>query len=53
VGSTINPFSTNTITEKEMRDALGAVPGGNLYIMRNVNDMIGSHFPKYKPHPTN
>jgi hypothetical protein len=52
-GSVVNPFSTNTITQKEMHDALGALPGGNLYIMRNVNDMIGSHFPKYKPHPTN
>jgi hypothetical protein len=51
-GSVVNPFSTNTITQKEMHDALGAIPGGNLYIMRNVNDMIGSHFPKYKPRPT-
>jgi hypothetical protein len=51
-GSVVNPFSTNTITQKEMHDALGAIPGGNLYIMRNVNDMIGSHFPKFKPRPT-
>jgi len=50
-GSTLNPFSTNTITQKEMRDALGAIPGGNLYIMRNVNDMISSQFPKFKPRP--
>jgi hypothetical protein len=52
-GSVVNPFSTNTITQKEMHDALGAIPGGNLYVMRNVNDMIGSHFPKFKPRPTN
>jgi len=46
----LNPMSTNTITQKDMRDALYAIPGGNLYGMRNLNDMISSQFPKYKPH---
>lgn len=46
---TVNPLSTNTITQKDMRDALYAIPGGNLYGMRNLNDMISSQFPKHKP----
>ncbi|AOK51698.1 hypothetical protein WT74_02530 [Burkholderia stagnalis] len=49
-GSYLNPLSTNTVTQKDMRDALYALPGGNLYGMRNLNDMISSNFPKYRLH---
>jgi hypothetical protein len=52
-GTVMNPFSTNTITQKDMRDALYAIPGGNMFGMRNVNDMISSNFPKFKPRPQN
>lgn len=49
VGTAVNPFSTNTVTQKDMRDALYSIPGGNLFGMRNVNDMVSSNFPKFKP----
>jgi hypothetical protein len=52
-GTVLNPFSTNTITQKDMRDALYSIPGGNMFGMRNVNDMISSNFPKFKPRPAN
>lgn len=48
-GTYLNPLSTNVVTQKDMRDALYSIPGGNLFGMRNVNDMISSNFPKYKP----
>ncbi|WP_396328905.1 hypothetical protein [Burkholderia anthina] len=47
----LNPFSSAVTTQKDMRDALYALPGGNLYGMRNLNDIISSNFPKYKPRP--
>ncbi|WP_325095357.1 hypothetical protein [Burkholderia contaminans] len=50
-GHYLNPLSTNTVTQKDMRDALYALPGGNLYGMRNLNDIISSNFPKYRASP--
>ncbi|MDN7877763.1 hypothetical protein [Burkholderia aenigmatica] len=50
-GASLNPLSTNTVTQKDMRDALYALPGGNLYGMRNLNDIISSNFPKYRASP--
>lgn len=48
-GSSVNPFSTNTITQKNMQDALYAIPGGNLFGMRNLNNYVSSSFPKFAP----
>jgi hypothetical protein len=51
VAGNLNPFASGVTTQKDMRDALYALPGGNLYGMRNLNDIISSNFPKFKPHP--
>jgi hypothetical protein len=50
VAGHLNPFASGVTTQKDMRDALYALPGGNLYGMRNLNDIISSNFPKFKPH---
>lgn len=44
-----NPFASTTTTQKEARDLFGALPGSNLWLMRNLNDSISSSFPKNEP----
>lgn len=41
-----NPLSSNITTKQDVRDLLGAVPGGNTWLMRNINDYVSSGFPK-------
>lgn len=49
VGSAVNPFSDSTVTKKEASDAFSALPGGNWFLMRNINDAVSSQFPKKEP----
>lgn len=42
----MNPFATNITTKEDMRDALGLLPGGNTWGMRNLNDYVSGSFPK-------
>lgn len=45
----INPLSSSVNTKQEIRDAMAAFPGGNLYGVRNLQDAISSQFPKKEP----
>jgi hypothetical protein len=47
----LNPFADTTTTQKEAKDLFSVLPGGNWYLMRNLNDAISSTFPKSEPKP--
>lgn len=42
----VNPFTNQITTRQDMKDLLGVLPGGNTYLMRNLNDYLSSQFPK-------
>lgn len=46
VSGAVNPFTPNIVTKNDMRDLMSVVPGGNTWLMRNINDAVSSTFPK-------
>jgi hypothetical protein len=49
LGQKLNPFSNTVTTDKEMRGVFGALPGGNLWGVRNVADWFAQGLPKHDP----
>jgi hypothetical protein len=49
IGNAVNPFAETTTTRQEARDLFSAMPGGNWFLMRNINDAISASFPKNEP----
>jgi hypothetical protein len=42
----LNPLSSNITTQQDMKALLGTLPGGNTWVMRNINDYVSSQYPK-------
>jgi hypothetical protein len=42
-------FNGQTATKREVSDSLSVFPGGNLTLMRNMNDFLSGHFPTQEP----
>lgn len=45
----LSPMSNTVTTKQEVKDAIGNLPGGNTWGIRNVTDAIASTFPKTDP----
>jgi hypothetical protein len=46
-----NPASSNRATQRDVKDLLGTLPGGNAWVMRNIVDHVSSQFPKSELRP--
>lgn len=44
--SAANPFSADRLTKQNAKDMMSTLPGGNTWVMRNINDYVSSQFPK-------
>lgn len=42
----VNPLSSSVTTQSDMKALMSMVPGGNAWVMRNINDYVSSGFPK-------
>lgn len=46
VAGAVNPMASSVTTQRDIKDLLGTLPGGNAWVMRNINDYVSSQFPK-------
>jgi hypothetical protein len=46
----VNPLSTNRTTQQDIKALMGTLPGGNAWVMRNIQDYVSSQFEKSEAH---